>query len=183
MANPGLEALHVWNLPPRLIEDPSDRPTDVMVGTYGYHVRTEELYIWNGTDWARLTRSAFTRDVKFKAAWDKRAEGHGVHGVQIVFTLGGAYGAVVLNVWTPWYLPLSQGHHAATEVTVPPLQLHSRKPQQHPWKAHEGCSVLGRLCFRRLVSFSRTGKLWDKLIEEGSDGLWAEMARIYEETL
>jgi len=120
-----------------------------------------------------------TRTIKIRPAYDKRVEGCGIHGADMVFTLGNEQGYVTWTLFTGWHLP--QTREGGTIKRYPfeywrspqPANFDYHSPKRlHEWETPLNCHLLGT-CYSDGTSC--TEDLFKILIAKGTDGLWAEL--------
>lgn len=140
-----------------------------------------------------MNPSDFERRVVFEPAYDRMAEGYGVHGMNMRMGIIGPLGAVVFTVHTNWHLPsvIDRLVQSLDEGTVKHLlqpsgagvDLHWSTPLyegQGDDMTHAGCDWLGegRFCY-----FDGSGlaavMLLEKFIVGGGDVVWAELEDWY----
>lgn len=122
----------------------------------------------------------FEQRIEFHPAYDRRDEGLGIHGLEMRFVLVGPNGATQLVLYTNWMLP----HIAKSDLYNEPLPAdrgyHSPVPQYdgHGILVRE-CEYLGgRPCYYDGSSLA-AAELFDVLVEQGDDGVWAELYNDY----
>lgn len=153
------------------------------------------------------SRPSFERIVELEPAYDRKAEGYGIHGVELRMVLKGAEGAVQFALSTGWYLPETVGseagdwdiHHRYDECLhrhglgshhpMPTdLGYHSRVPRYDDQSAiTQECIYLdGEPCYYD----GSTLNAWhpfEALLRGGHEGVWTYLenyyAEIFEEVL
>ncbi len=125
------------------------------------------------------------REVKFTPAYDKRSadpkKNYGIHCVDLWMYLHGPKGTVQFMVFTGWDLPHVQREHGPREPNPADLGYHSHEPMyegQEPM--HSDCHVLGGKCYYDGSGLSAE-PVFEVLLREGSDGVWCELERYYDE--
>lgn len=132
-------------------------------------------------------------------AFDKRhpnpGKNYGIHGVELRFFLTGPVGAVTFTVFTNWQLP-----HVTEETMQRTLDRHPDRiglkcsflpsaagiGYHWPTARYEGqtesaCDLLrGGKCYSD-SSFVRSEEVLERLIREGSEGVWRYMRDFYDE--
>jgi hypothetical protein len=144
-------------------------------------------------------RGEYSTHILFVPAYDKRSpspsKNYGVHGVDINFYLKGPKGALQLLVFTNWQLPQVAkerlaGKYMFSRDDVNALYLpeaadffiHSSVPlYEGQGIERDSCDWVpeGSPCYLGLNSPAGE-KLFDILLQEGSDGFWAAMQVKYE---
>jgi hypothetical protein len=135
----------------------------------------------------------FERIVEFEPAFDKRnADPHknyGIHGVNLRMLLRGADGVVQFLLYTGWMLPhvekeldARRGDHLICHPQPVDLGYHSPKPVRD-WQdekaTFESCEYLdGGPCWYDGSSLSAQ-RVYDRLVAEGHEGVWAELEDYY----
>lgn len=122
--------------------------------------------------------------ISFRPAFDKREAGYGIHGVELRFQMIGLDGAVEFLLFTNWMLP--QNADGLPDVLRRPmpanLDFHSRKP--FDYQAQEDsreCRLLGGPCWSD-GSALNAEPVYERLLREGDDGVWAALGEFYNET-
>lgn len=120
------------------------------------------------------------RTIEILPAYDKRSTDHGIHGADMLFTLGNEKGYVTWCLFTNWYLPAVRNQDNTIEhypfdywrsPTPASFVYHSPKqlcPDQSPSK----CNLLGE-CYSDGTDC--TEDLFEILIAKGTDGVWTEL--------
>jgi len=121
----------------------------------------------------------FERHIDIVPAYDKRGAGYGRHCADMFFVLKGPNGAVDLHVFTGWELPRLRDDPGPGAVGAY-LRFHSPKPQyQGDVVSVEACACLdGKPCYCGVTSMGAE-PVFDILVEQGLEALWAEMERLY----
>lgn len=145
--------------------------------------------------------SEFERVTEFIPAYDRRDEGYGIHGVDLLMLLRGPLGAVQFKLSTGWVLPESLGlpadyqwqqSHAynralglsiAHDCYPSPSDLgyHSPRPMyedQSPLT--EDCPYIGGRCYYDGSGLNAGGPFY-ALLRGGSEGVWAYLENYYRE--
>ena len=132
------------------------------------------------------------KTVQFSAAYDKRDpdpnKNYGIHGVNIRFVYKGEKGATQFVLYTNWHLPhvteeqrknMSRDKHFLFEPLPADLGYHSPTPQYEGQTQME-CDLLdGGVCYYD-GSGLQAERVYKRLLEEGEDGVWAELEDEYE---
>ena len=141
----------------------------------------------------------FKREVKLRPAYDKRdsdpSKNYGIHGVDLCMYLKGERGVVQFIVYTGWHLEHVQDELIERayltrdvldlEMLVKPmpadLGFHSYT-QLHNYNLYTPeCSLLdGHECYYEGSSLAAY-RIYDVLVEKGSDGVWSELEAYYED--
>jgi hypothetical protein len=127
--------------------------------------------------------SELERRVTFNAAWDRRdpdpKKNYGIHTVELRMLLVGPKGATQFVLYTGWHWIDSPN---VRDLYPMPSDLgyHSSTPQ---WEGQEpfDCDVLpeGRCYYDG--SGLNAQRVYERLLREGSDGVWAELENYYRE--
>ena len=137
------------------------------------------------------------RIVEFTPAFDKRNsdpnKNYGIHGVDLRMILKGNKGAVQFILYTNWYLPHVQKelNWKATKEGILSIECflnpmpadlgyHSLTPHYEGQSiASESCQYLdGKPCYYG-GSGLNAERIYNVLLEEGSDGVWRELEDYY----
>jgi hypothetical protein len=130
-----------------------------------------------------MIRVPFERRTTFEAAYDRRDpnpdKNYGIHGVDLRMELLGPAGATYFRLFTGWHwLPLSPA--LREEYPMPgSVGYHSPMPQ---YEGHlEGdCGVLpGGRCYSGSCLSAAAERTFQRLLREGSSGVWAELEGYY----
>jgi len=138
-----------------------------------------------------------TKTITFESAFDKRSpnpsKNYGIHGVSIRFVYGDEKGYVQFLLYTNWHLPhvtkeLSsklympiQGDFHWMERPIPAdLGYHSPKPQYEDQPKMDKCDLLPNGCYCDGSSLNAQ-RVYNILLEKGSDGVWLELENYYNE--
>jgi len=142
------------------------------------------------------------RIIKFNPAWDKRdpdpSKNYGIHGVELAMILKGDQGAVQFVVYTNWHLP-----HVKEELDEKLLKgagqgnlnnylfciihpLPADLGYHSPIPTYEGQSIIsdsceylnGNPCYYD-GSGLEAERIYEILLNEGSDGVWRELEDYY----
>ena len=131
--------------------------------------------------------------VQFSAAYDKRdpdaKKNYGIHGVTIRFVYKGEKGATQFVLYTNWQLPhvteeqrknMSRDKYFLFEPLPADLGYHSPVPQYDGQESlTEECEYLdGKPCYYD-GSALQADRVYKRLLAEGEDGVWAELADEY----
>lgn len=125
--------------------------------------------------------SEFKREVRFKAAYDKRdptpSKNYGIHGVDLIFLLTKDGEGLEYTILTNWQLPHVEVEVAAkwSQQMQRPLSAscsgHWKKPCYEDQAAStDKCNLTGGVCYSDGTFI--TDDLFNILLTEGSDGLW-----------
>lgn len=145
--------------------------------------------------------SEFERTMKFEPAYDKRSpipsQNYGIHGVTLRMALKGPLGAVSFTLYTNWQLPhvtedqlerLATNKRDVSLFFLPsPADLGYHSPRKlYDWDADEptfkSCEHLdGQPCWYD-GSTLNAEPVFKRLVEEGSDGVWAALEAYYAST-
>jgi len=131
------------------------------------------------------------KTVQFSAAYDKRdpdpKKNYGIHGVTIRFVYKGEKGATQFVLYTNWHLPhvteehrkdMTPSKHFLFEPLPADLGYHSPFPQYEGQPQME-CDLLeGGVCYYDGSSL-QADRVYKRLLEEGEDGVWAELEDVY----
>lgn len=142
-----------------------------------------------------MKTTKFRKEIVFHPAWDKRDpdpnKNYGIHCVDMCFYLHGKKGVIQFVVFTNWFLEQNREH---SEIDQYPfkywqspmpsdLGFHSYVPVyegQH--LLTESCPLLhSKPCYYD-GSTLNAEPVFETLIREGSEGVWKELKRYYEET-
>lgn len=138
------------------------------------------------------------RIVTFNPAFDKRhanpSKNYGIHGVELRMVLKGDLGAVQFVLYTNWHLkhvqeeldakpPFSSRYpHISCHPMPSDLGYHSPKPMYDGQNTMGKCEYLnGKPCYYD-GSGLNAEKVYDVLLNEGSDGVWKYLENYYNET-
>ena len=143
------------------------------------------------------TVDGFTRMVLFSRAFDERStdpsKNYGVHGVNLQFVLRGPVGAVQFVLYTNWqlprvtvenygsYAPVGNDYHWRERPTPADLGYHAYTPQYDGQKPVGPCHILTDAadgCYYD-GSTLNAEPVFTRLLEEGDDGVWAELLEFY----
>lgn len=146
--------------------------------------------------------SAFERIVELRPAYDRLAEGYGIHGVDLLMLLKGSEGVTSFLLFTGWLLPAtlgleqpdswhlggwgpfySRGLHARATADLTPmpadLGYHSRTPRYDGQESMGACEYLdGDDCYYEGSGLNAV-RVFDTLLHEGSVGVWRELEAYY----
>lgn len=126
----------------------------------------------------------FEKEIKFSPAFDKRhidpSKNYGVHGVDCLWLLKGEKGVVQFKIFTNWYLPHIQ--EKLKEIYGPmatDLGYHSPVPIYEDQKPiTSNCEFTNGPCYYDGSSLNAQ-KLFEILVEKGSEAVWEEMTNFY----
>lgn len=133
------------------------------------------------------------RITKFYPAYDKRdpdpKKDYGIHGVDLRMILKGELGAVEFTVFTGWQLPhvkeelykkMSPENHFLYDPMPADVGFHSYKPIYENQKpTTEVCKHLNdKPCYYD-GSGLKAIEIFDILVEKGSDAVWEELEKLY----
>lgn len=132
--------------------------------------------------------STLTRELIFRPAYDKRdpdpAKNYGIHGVEMLWVLKGAAGAVQFLLYTGWNLPHVREEMKNAEINrlfpMPAdLGYHSPMPM-YPGqsKISDECEILGGTCYYDGSSLN-AHRIFDVLVSKGGDAVWDELENYY----
>lgn len=135
-----------------------------------------------------------TRTIDILPAFDKRSDdpdkNYGIHGCDMRFVLKGDKGAVQFVLYTNWYLPAVREELIARTRTAEecarrfcPLPAdvgyHSPVPIYEGQPGTDNCKYLdGKRCYYDGSSL-QAEDVYRKLLEGGSDAVWAELEERY----
>lgn len=129
-------------------------------------------------------------------AWDRRdsdpKKNYGIHGCNLRMILRGDKGAYQFVIFTNWHLPHvireigsrayepSRGDRHWMERPMPAdVGYHSLTPQYDDQPSMGPCEYLdGQACYYD-GSGLQAEEMFDKLVAEGSEAVWAELERLY----
>ena len=129
------------------------------------------------------------RIIEFSPGYDKRnpdpKKNHGIHGLEIAFTVKGKEGAVQFLIYTNW-MPRScrKAWDELVEATILlPMAAnrgyHSRVPRYEGQQVtSKDCKWTGGKCYYDGSSLNAE-PLLDLLIEEGEEKVWAKLEKYY----
>ena len=127
------------------------------------------------------------KTVQFSAAYDKRDpdpnKNYGIHGVTIRFVYKGEKGATQFVLYTNWHLPhvteeLRNKERFLLEPLPADLGYHSPTPQ-YEGQTQMDCDLLeGGVCYYDGSSL-QADRVYKRLLEDGEDGVWAELEEEY----
>ena len=136
------------------------------------------------------------RVIEVTPAFDKRnvdpKKDYGIHGAELWFYLIGERGAIQFGIYTNWFLPHVQDEvdsripdHRFPWLSHKPspcdIGYHSRVPQYDDAKPlTDNCPIIGGVCYYDGSSL-QAEDVFKIMVEGGSDALWAEMERRYNE--
>lgn len=133
--------------------------------------------------------------IRLYPAYDKRHsdpnKNYGIHGVDLKFVLMGESGAVQFNLFTNWQLPhvtkehLTKATNSERDIELffmpmpADLGYHSKVPHySSQLTMSENCEFTGGVCYYD-GSTLNAERVYDILLEEGSDGVWKELEEYY----
>ncbi len=121
----------------------------------------------------------------FTPAFDRRELGHGVHGVDLRMVLKGKLGAVQFVLFTNWHLKSVDTTTWDDRLEKPlpaDLGYHSPKPMFDDHElCHDKCEYLDGPCYYD-GSTLNAERVFNVLLEKGSDGVWKLLEEYYIET-
>lgn len=127
------------------------------------------------------------REVVFNPAFDKRnsdpRKNYGIHGVDMRMYVKGPRGAVQFVLYTGWMLPHVRSETGNSEPLPADLGYHSPIPLYEDQFGQESCSALGGARCYYDGSSLNADRIFDVLLNEGSDGVWRELEAYYDEVL
>jgi hypothetical protein len=140
---------------------------------------------------------ALVREVTMRPAFDRRdpdpSKNYGIHGVELKMVLRGDAGAMQFIVYTNWQLP-----HVNAEMLRKPINdtldvkcrflplpadigYHSKVPMYEGQQPMDGdCPYTSGVCYYDGSSLMAED-VFEVLLREGSDGVWADLERRYNE--
>lgn len=143
-----------------------------------------------------MSAPTFEQIVTFRPAYDRRhtdpSKNYGVHGVDLRMVLKGPAGAVQFVVYTNWHLPHVQaefdarhtsgwGTHTFCHPLPADVGYHSPVPQYEGQDAMDReCEYTGGVCYYD-GSGLQAEEMFNLLVREGSDAVWADLERRYHE--
>lgn len=132
------------------------------------------------------------REVSMSPAFDKRhpdpRKNYGIHGVEMRMYVIGKRGAVQFVLYTNWHLPHVDAELRAKgpklSATPADLGYHSPIPTYEGQEdyGHDDCHLLGGRCYYD-GSGLNAERIFDVLRAEGSDGVWRELEKYYDQAL
>jgi len=131
------------------------------------------------------------REITFRPAWDKRnndpKKNYGIHGADMIFILKGELGAIQFVVYTGWHLPhvADEYKYKGSKISEPlaaDVGYHSPKPMYEGQQQMQAkCEHLnGKPCYYD-GSGLHAEKVFDMLIQQGSDAVWTYLESYYME--
>lgn len=144
----------------------------------------------------KINKIRMERIIKLFPAFDKRnadsSKNYGIHGVEMIMVLKGELGATQFVLYTNWQLPhvqkelrsdMSPNKYCLFEPLPADLGYHSYKPMYEGQTCiDEKCEFLnGSPCYYDGSSLNAK-RIYDTLLEKGSDGVWKELEEYYLET-
>lgn len=136
------------------------------------------------------------RIVQISPAFDRRdpdpKKNYGIHGCDLRMVLKGRAGAVQFVLYTNWHLPHVQDEmdkkiygefpHLSCHPLPADLGYHSPKPMYEGQRDMGPCEYLsGRKCYYDGSSLSAE-RIYQVLLERGSEAVWAELEQYYRDT-
>ena len=144
-----------------------------------------------------MSDNDFERIVEFVRAYDRKAEGYGIHGVDLRMVLKGPKGATQFALSTGWYLPETigcepsqwggVGHDYGDKLArfglnhpMPTdLGYHSPTPQYEGQTSMGPCDYLdGAECYYD-GSGLNAARPFEALLREGGEGVWKVLFDYY----
>ena len=132
------------------------------------------------------------RRFEVKPAYDRTAEGYGVHGAEMRWFVIGPLGAIQFVLFTNWHLPHVQARfdsrmdrefpHLACHPQPADIGYHSYKPRYEGQPVMKECHLLHAPCYYD-GSGLQADDFYKVLITEGLDALWLALERRYAEWL
>ena len=134
------------------------------------------------------------KTIQFSPAYDKRDsdpnKNYGIHGVTLRFVYKGEKGATQFVLYTNWQLPhvteeqrkrMSSDKYFLFEPLPADLGYHSPVPQYEGQTClQDECEYLdGKPCYYD-GSALQADRVFVRLLEEGDEGVWKELAEYYE---
>lgn len=133
------------------------------------------------------------RRFEVQPAFDRTAEGYGVHGAEMRWYVIGPQGAIQFVLFTNWHLPHVQARlDARMDSQFPHLSCHPQPADigYHSFKPrYEGQQILQKNCHLLNASCYYDGsslqaeEFYQTLITKGLDALWEALEKRYEEWL
>lgn len=141
----------------------------------------------------------FKQIVEFDPAFDRRSpnprENYGIHGVELRMVLKSPDGAVQFVLYTNWMLPHVRkemhermlrgpdliGLQCAYDPMPADLGYHSPKPMFEGHEPIGACPYIDGPCYYD-GSGLNANRIFDVLVAEGSDRVWRELRKYYDET-
>lgn len=149
----------------------------------------------------KLADDGFERIVEMSPAFDRRNpdpnKNYGIGSVRIKFVLKGEHGATHFMFSSGWYLPHVRDELARDLFRTPTRQnldtsfaptgydvgYHDTTPHYEGQEAQNDCPYLnGKPCYTDGSALASDVML-DKLIREGSEGVWRELREWYDEKI
>ena len=127
--------------------------------------------------------------IDFRPAYDKRAEGYGIHNMEITFALVGTSGAASFTIHkTEWYCQTAREHlkqfpfrSSGTDnhdVWMASIDIHSKVPMYDNQTGIVDCKYTGGVCYCDGTSLAED--LNERFVCEGVEPVWEELQRWYE---
>ena len=116
------------------------------------------------------------RTLEARAAYDKRGEGYGVHGVELIFAVQRNSIRVDVLWMTGWMLPQNRDYRPYSFSGLGQVNWHlpvRTKEYQHETK--QPCEYIGCPCFSSSGGLI-AGELFDKFVAD-PEALWTELER------
>ena len=139
-------------------------------------------------------KNGFKRVFEFHEAWDKRStdpkKDYGIHCAEMRFYLHGEKGAIQFILHTNWMLKQNRNNDISQQEIYPfkywrkplPVDLgyHSYTPQYEGQTILMKCPILdGKPCYYDGSGLA-ANDVFEALIEEGLDGVWAALENRYQ---
>lgn len=130
----------------------------------------------------------YSREIRFTPAYGKTDsdpnKNYGIHCVEMEFILTGKEGAIVLLIFTGWYLPQNRDLTGipATRPRAASLTYHSRhRLHDGPYEPMPGCDYLGGdPCYSD--STYCVEEIFDLFVERGEEAVWEILEGRYRST-
>lgn len=130
----------------------------------------------------------YAREIRFHPAYDKTdpdpSKNYGIHCVDMEFILTGKKGAIVLLIFTGWYLPQNRDLIGipATRPRAASLTYHSKRPFTNSIsKSISDCPYLdGKPCYSD--STYCVEEIFDLFVEKGEEAVWEVLEGRYRST-
>ncbi len=132
---------------------------------------------------AVTTGADFERQITFRAAYDKRdpdpTKNYGIHSVEIRFLLKGPKGATQFLFYTGWFLPEVRKPGLSNDYPMPvDLGYYSLTPQYENDQPFDCDLFPSGKCYYDGSSLNAE-PVFERLLREGHEGVWAELEDFY----